>query len=186
MPLTEEQQRTAEDNIRLVYKFYGQYRRKNLKIPDEDLLQVAFVGYLKAVEAHNPTISKLCTAAFTYMRNEVINYVRCGQGFTRPRADWTPRYADAEFYGDFIAGPNSVEVAHDEEHRTLALERLQPAMESLLPHLCETVRLRYFERMTLREIGETLGISKEAVRQRIITAVKHLKKSSHLRELAYV
>jgi RNA polymerase sigma-70 factor (ECF subfamily) len=54
--------------------------------------------------------------------------------------------------------------------------RVQHALEQLRPHDRELLVLRYLEQLSLREIGEVLGISESAARKRHVRALQRLQR----------
>lgn len=84
---------------------------------------------------------------------------------------------DATEIGNFIADPN--DLIGDAEER-IYQEQLHAALEEALGQLTEngekTIRLRFYQNLTLDEVAEKLGVTQERVRQLEQKALRDLRK----------
>ena len=84
-------------------------------------------------------------------------------------------------FGDFVEDVNSPAPA-DEVASTLLQEQLEHALDRLPPREAQILRLRYGLEdgrvYTLEEVGQTIGVTRERVRQLEAQALNRLRQSS--------
>lgn len=162
----------------------------------EDLYQSGYIAMVEAVHYYNPEsgiafstclINRLKTVfaeATGYRtqrgRNEPLN---TAFSLDKPLAD----ESDGSLFGDFIPDPKAAATMLSIEER-LWQEQLQEALEAALASLPEkyadVLRLRYYQGLTLAEVGEIRGTAAERIRQMENKAIRQLQKPSiacHLR-----
>ena len=70
----EQEEQLVETNMPLVVSLVKSFRPPN-STEFEEYLQCGSIGLLKAIRKHNPTIAKLSTIAWYYIRWEIIRYM---------------------------------------------------------------------------------------------------------------
>lgn len=73
-PLTEEQQKLVEDNLRLAFKFAKRYRKPN-GMTEEDWEAECLFGLVNAARLFNAEKSKFSTYAYASMRYGMFEYL---------------------------------------------------------------------------------------------------------------
>lgn len=129
----------------------------------EDVVQEAFIKAYRNLKSFRGDAS-IYTWLYRIAVNTAHNYMR--------RARRT-KEVDFEDVAPVIeaAGPNPAEKAANAELG----EAIDNAIQALPPRQREVFILHYFERMTHREIAETLGVTEGAVKANFFHAVQKLK-----------
>ncbi len=153
-------------------------------VEDADLISYGLVGLIGAIERFEPERGiKFETFAMTRIRGSIIDELRS--------LDWVPRsvrsrareieQAQAKLEHELQRAPTADEGAADPQEALASNEvkdRLTEAIGSLPEREQLVVALYYYENLTLREIGEVLGVTESRVSQLHTKAVMRLK--SHL------
>lgn len=153
----------------------------------EDLVQSGFIAFLYAVERYDPvggakfsTYLCLCLKnAFgeclgirtEKQKNDPINWA---VSLSRPLAD----DKDSGKLFDIVADTDAdipMEAVEDKMWREQLHEAIESSMAALSDDQKETLRLRYYQDMTLQEIADMQGISFERVRQKENKALRILR-----------
>lgn len=162
----------------------------------EDLYQTGYLAMVKAAETYSPAAGGAFSTWFMYHLKtafaEATGY-RTQKGRKDPLNNSlsldTPLTddADSDDLMDVVADPAGLQWQESLEE-SMWRKELQEAMEaasSTVPEQYrEILRLRYWEDMTLEDVGDLHGISKERVRQMENKAIRQLQKPSvacHLR-----
>ena len=187
--LTEDQKRLAEENVRLAYDVVYRYKARNLavrvavdKLGDERAVSEALYGLVKAARGYLPALGfKFSTYAFRVIVREVVGAGRaCGRLTERwlngktERVPFLSQFGPVGLEGDeqeFIPDGRGGDSPYGEDE----LEVLRAAL-GRIPEVERVVLIRrFFSRETLIEIGTSLGVSKEAIRQTQEKALARLR-----------
>lgn len=177
-----------------VFNFYNRNRERCISygVEIEDLQQSSYFAMLAAVEAYDSSKGyKFVTYIDYHLRNELNTLT----GITRQRKnplnncnslDKPVDDESEDTYLDFIEDEESHR-AYEETDRQITLDKLRyvvdEALRSLQPNYADVLKLRYFDRLSLKEIAELKGVSLNAIREREKQAIKKLKASQYMREL---
>lgn len=161
------------------------YRRL---LPEDDLMQVGWLALMRAAELYDPSRGfKWSTYAIVSVRRRIVHeamnqagVVRVpasqgGQGDTgawfeaaaRARASRLKPSSRDGFDSEYSPGnepPSGDDTAADAV-RNVTAEAVRDGLKYLVGRQRVVIRMRYFEHLTLREIGRRLGVSREMVRQ---------------------
>lgn len=134
-------------NMDLAQNLAKKKKRTIPRVYYEDLEAAAYHGLVDAANNYKPEFGEFRTYAPSRICGEINDYLReLGWGSRRNRVEVLP------------LDPNIVKVEKEEVPEVM--ERLPKAARELLT-------LYYGEGLTVREIGERLGISKSSVHQKI-------------------
>lgn len=152
----------------------------------EDLLQVGRMALLDAAKKHDSKLGRLSTYAFHYIRWEANDYARrqrhvvhVSEGAARrgaaPKTVWldAPLPSGKGTLVDMMAAPQAVESQHVVDTGALLgvlPERQQAVMRRLY---CDAPE-------TLEQIGASLGVTKERVRQLKEEALEKMRRAARL------
>lgn len=161
----------------------------------DDLVQSGYPALVKAVETYTPGIGAFFTWFMFYLRNAF----RRATGYRTQRERNEPLNtalsldtplsddADSGSFLDVIADPTGQRWRESLEE-TVWRKQLQEAVETVMekiPEGCrEVLRLRYWEGLTLEEVGNLRGVTKERARQMENKAIRQLRQprnACHLR-----
>ena len=162
----------------------------------EDLYQTGYLAMVKAAETYSPAAGSAFSTWFMYHLKtafaEATGY-RTQKGRKDPLNNSlsldTPLTddADSDDLMDVVADPAGLQWQESLEE-SMWRKELQEAMETALSTLPEQyreiLRLRYWENMTLTEVGDLRGVGYERVRQMENKAIRQLQKpgvACHLR-----
>ena len=163
-PLTKEQQRFAEENHHLVFKFLNER-----ELPESVFYDVVIFGYLKAVQEYCEVESlhrfKFSTLAWKRMRSSLSNYYKY---LSRPKRSAVTVSLDELIGAEDGLCWNDVLSQPDDLMMELETELLLHALATKLPRrdmriILMKVRgermhdIARAERMTFREINRTLS-----------------------------
>lgn len=162
----------------------------------EDLYQSGYLAMVEAVDTYDPvTGASFCTWLMYHLKTvfaEVTGY-RTQKGRQEPLNNYlsldTPLTddADSDDLMDIIADPtgqNGLVSAEESLYREQLQEAIGAALSTVPEQYREILRLRYWENMTLAEVGELRGVGYERVRQMESKAIRQLQKpgvACHLR-----
>ena len=162
-PLTQEQQRFAEKNHRLVYAFLNEK-----ELPESVFYDVVIFGYLKAVQEYCEVLSlhrfKFSTLAWKRMRSSLSNYYKY---LSRPKRNAPDVSIDELISSEDGLRWEDVISCQDEMMLRFETELLLHALASRLPHReMRIIRMKVRgdrmhdiakeERMTFRQINKAL------------------------------
>lgn len=86
----------------------------------------------------------------------------------------TDMESTGKLFGDKASSAEELMV--EREERVEQNKKLRSGMDNLTPEQRKIIKMRFVERMELTEIAEELGITYQAVQQRLKTILKKLKK----------
>ncbi|RME58558.1 MAG: sigma-70 family RNA polymerase sigma factor, partial [Candidatus Dadabacteria bacterium] len=165
-----------EQNMPLVTSIIKKTAKGSSKEFFEDARSAGSEALVKAVDNFNP---KKGTKFSTYATRAILTALARMRG-AEARMSKEHTNADEAFQ---IVGENDQNLAiiSVEEQKRLMIKRMQEAIACLPPRDRRVIRYRFFgvrgqPPLTLREVGEILGISSERVRQIQKNALKQIKK----------
>lgn len=167
----------------LVDKYY-QYKDKDER---DDLCQTGYIGYLKALENYDETkapgniLSQ--TYAAWYIRQEINMYLKSCNKYNTHAKDREGQYLynqiDKETTNQVSLNEQIIEddAANSDLEAYYYKDRLYRALNSLKPIERVVIIELYLKNkdITMSELGETLGVSRQRIHQIKDTAVKKLK-----------
>lgn len=161
----------------------------------EDLCQSGYLAMVAAVDTYDPAAGGAFSTWLMYhLKNafaDAIGY-RTQKGRQEPLNNYlsldTPLTddADSDDLMDVVADPAGLQwqVALEESvWQTELQEAVGAALSTVPEQYREILRLRYWEDMTLENIGKRLGLSKERVRQTVNQAIRRLRRSRKVSQL---
>jgi len=129
----------------------------------EDITQDTFVKLIKNIEKYNVCgKAQFSTYLFTIARNCLINELRKNKQV----------HYDIDSLAEILSAKESTE---EIIIRSMDYEELEKTIAALPPVQQTVIRLRYFEGLSLKEIGERTGVTDKTVKSRIHRAVTGLK-----------
>ena len=142
----------------------------------EDLYQSGYLAMVEAVNTYDPTAGVTFSTWFMYhLKNafaEATGY-RTQKDRQEPLNNYlsldTPLTDDANagVFGDIIPDPRGVaalDAAEEREYHKQLREVLEAALAGIPKKYADVLRMRYYQGMTLAEIGEQLTVAAERVR----------------------
>ena len=161
----------------------------------EDLCQSGYLAMVAAVNTYDPAAGGAFSTWLMYhLRNafaEAFGY-RTQKDRQEPLNNClsldTPLTddADSDDLMDVVADPAGLQwqVALEESvWQTELQEAVGAALSTIPKQYREILRLRYWENMTLEDIGKRLGLSKERARQTLNQAIRRLRRSGKTLQL---
>lgn len=142
-----------KDNINIMNSASTKYQ----SILENDILQSCkLIGLWKAMlfNAKQHITSKFTTLLYNYVSWECQQEIRRNRKYSSRYVDYQDDYIDSKHY-------NTIDIID-------ILDGLKPQEQELLTK-------RYIENMTLVEIGQALGISKDTVRTKIIDILDNVR-----------
>lgn len=155
----------------------------------EDLTQSGYFALVKAVETYEPATGSFISWLAFHLKTtlaEVTGYrTKMGQNeplnnsfsLDKPVDD----ESDGTTFGELVPDPTASDFVLNIEE-SLWRKQLHEAMEAALAGLPEKseeiLRLRYYQGLTLEDIGETRGTTRERIRQIETKALRQLRKPS--------
>lgn len=143
----------------------------------DDLYQSGYLAIVKAVDTYDPAADSAFSTWFMYHLKtafaEITGY-RTQKGRQEPLNNYTSLDtplsddADSDDLMDVVADPAGLrwrESVEESVWQKELQEAVGSAMSNVPEQYREVLRLRYWENMTLEDIGELRGVSKERVRQ---------------------
>jgi len=158
--------------------FAATYARKIVKgkLPDNEVVSAANFGLMKAFEAFDHTRGKRFSSyAKPYIRSEIASLWR-----SKDIVDYHGNFpdTDGENLGLLDNDAGIVQPDVENDSRELVLACLAKAQSSALTAKeLKILRMFYYEDLNLREIGDTLDITRERVRQIHDVAIGKLAKA---------
>lgn len=175
-------------------EFYNKHRDQCCRCGVElgDIDGSLYEVFLSALDAYDPSADTLFTSYFSYpfknMTAELLGY-RTERGRREPlnncdsldRPISTDEGEDSTL-GDFIQDPAAgfEDDVIEGLNREQEAKAVRAAVAALPDPLRQIIEQRYFDDLTLAEIGENMGISAEMVRQYRNKAIKQLRRCRQL------
>lgn len=164
--LTEEQREFAAKNHRLIYSTLNMRRLQDLIRAcggRDEAEGIAVDAYMRAVVTYDPSRAALSTHVYWCIRNALS---ACAD--TRRRKDVRrQRHAADVVYAETertrLAG-------REDRNGEITPEAISAALTQLTPRHREVLTLRYVERLTLRDVGARMGVTKTRVEQLLVPA----------------
>ena len=161
----------------------------------EDLYQTGYLAMVAAVDTYDPAAGGVFSTWLMYhLKNafaEATGY-RTQKGRHEPLNNYlsldTPLTddADSDDLMDVVADPTGLlwrESLEESMWRKQLQEAVGAAMSTVPEQYREILRLRYWENMTLEDVGDLRGISKERVRQMENKGIRILRQSKAASQL---
>lgn len=177
-----------------VFNFYTRNRERCISygVELEDLQQSSYFAMLAAVEAYDSSKDyKFVTYIDFYLRNELNTLT----GITRKKKnplnnckslDKPIDDESEDTYLDFVEDKEAA-AEYERIDKQITLDKLRyvvdEALRSLQSNYAEVLKLRYFDRLSLKQIAELKNVSINAIREREKQAIRKLKKSQYNRVL---
>jgi RNA polymerase sigma factor (sigma-70 family) len=125
------------------------------------------------VDRYKPEVAKLSTFAYLSLRGRILDYLGALPALTPVSLE--------DFFQDFACpGPAPGEELETAKRRHL----MENAFDRLSPCQRQIMRMRYLDEMPIQEIGERLGVHRSNVSAHHSRAVKHLRHSREMKDLA--
>lgn len=188
-PLTDEQQRLFDDHVSNVE--WLAWKRATRWVSYEDQLQNGLVGLLNAARGFEPERGlKFWTYAYILVLGAMIDAEREGAGGViriprsarreRTTEEWShfqsARFGEMERNYREAGGRHPSGLAVDcADESPIDAEALWKAVSGLGKRPALALLMYYRMRMTMREIGENLGLSESRVSQMCSTAMEDLR-----------
>jgi len=177
-----------------------QYQRYIIKVAStltndnyikEELIQVANIGIWKAYTNFNEAEGSLHSYLITYIRGSMLNYLTDSTRTVKPSAKLIHTINRTE--GAELSKTISIDIQVEDgynlsetisiEEEDKELDDQQEAIRTLLRQYLSQLKeryqlilkLRYFEEKTIEEIGQALGISRQAVDLQLASALHQLQ-----------
>jgi len=185
----------SADHIGLVRHYAFRYARKTSH-PADDLVQAGSIGLLIAAKKFDPTFgTKFSTYASWWILNSIHRHIEAevaahkGCSAKDARRHNTPQASilslDYEFEGlhdpntetlhDIVADDSATSV--DDAAAASELRRVLEREMSAFPERTQKImRRRFVDDLTLEEIGDEVGLTRERVRQIVYETLKTLRK----------
>ena len=168
-----EKERLVEENMGFVIAMAKQYANKGVAL--DDLVSEGYIGLIKAAEKYDSSKgAKFTSYAANYVRQSIVHALGIND---------CPLNGSASTRLEGMAG-NEEETDNRAEHVTVmgdiadALNMLNERERTVIAH-CYGVGKPM---MTLAEIGEEMGLSRERVRQIRKKAIRHLRRRNKKQE----
>lgn len=166
----EERNKLVEENINLVYyvvnRYFNNYGDK------EEFISEGSIGLIRAAEKYDKTKKiKFSTFACRCIYNEISRYLYV-QNYDCRRANIDALSIDKKMYDNNETLTFKELLECEEDYSVANVSHILDLIDSFNLKDAKYICIKKAEGYTLGEIGETLGISKEAVRQKICR-VKH-------------
>lgn len=168
--LTEEQKRRADEHIRLAWYFAGKYRRRRQDLTEDEILSACFLGLTHAIKTWRPDGGCSVSAYVGLACRQMIDREQAGKRQLAARGVCLLGGALDDF-----TGQEDEHQGDDREHLAWLLRHTD-----LPERWREVLWWRYFDGMTLNEIAEKIGTTREWVRQLIEKALGRLRQSARL------
>lgn len=177
-----------------VLRFYNRNDERCTRygVEFEDLQQASYFAMLAAVEAYN---SEKGFKFVSYIDYHLKNELNTLTGITRHKKnplnncnslDKPVNDESEDTYLDFIEDEES-QKAYELIDKQITLDKLRyivdEALQSLPPNYADVLILRYFKRLSLKEIAELKNVSLNVIREREKQAIRKLKVSHYIKEL---
>lgn len=145
-----------EDNIKITNKVLSFYKSV---LPDEVLKDCGLKGLWRCLQFHNPDNgNKLTTSLWRFVRWECENEKKKLRTLKSRRRS------------------KSIELFDVEDDTTVSMDIFNDIDSMLDNESSSIIRLRFVEKMTLKEIGVRFGYTKEAARQKLNHALSEVKR----------
>lgn len=199
-PLTEARRRLVEGHMAIVDVVAG--RLPSPAISPEDRRQDGFLGLVEAAARYTPGRgASFGTYAYRRIRGAMLDAERQGEGVAirTPRGRWRrmddeerrrsqpivrldrERMTKPNEVGDVFAYLAEVPEPADDEP-VYDAEMLRLAVERLGGKAAKALRLYYWGGLTMREVGQRLGVTESAISLIHAEAIRHLRASDRVRQ----
>ena len=190
LELWEQVRRLAYKRALRVVRALGDERAADM----DDLMQAGFLAVMDAVEQYDPASG--WTFATVYINRLKTAFAeatgwrtRTGRNDPMRHADSLDRPLDAtdsasDTLGDLVADPlDQYEEVEERIYKDWQRETISGALAKLDSRQAETLRLRYWEQLTLKETGERLGVGGSYARQIEGQALRRLRGFREIRQM---
>jgi len=155
----------VEENIGLVHKWARRYYRYAQTIPTvtyEDIFLEGVYGLLKAIDKYKPQKGSFSTYATIWIKQSIRRFIQKEKAQLKGRGYLPVQDEDDEQM-------TLEDVSPEEPSPSVEMEELERKIQyANIPQRSKDILRMYFlEGLSLREIGEKIGLSKERVRQLI-------------------
>lgn len=155
----------VEENIGLVHKWARRYYRYAQAIPTvtyEDIFLEGVYGLLKAIDKYKPQKGSFSTYATIWIKQSIRRFIQKEKAQVKGRGYLPVQEEDEEqmTLEDVPLEEPSPSVDVEELERKIRYANIPQRSKDIL-------RMYFLEGLSLREIGEKIGLSKERVRQLI-------------------
>ena len=152
----------------------------------DDLVQCGYPAMVAAVDTYDPESGSFSTWLMYHLQTEFAEATgyRTKRGRNEPLNDAfsldKPLGDDGDggLFGDLIPDQRAtatMESIEEREYRKQLHEALEKALSEIPENYSDVLRLRYYQGMTLEDVGKTLGISGEHARQREGEGIRKLR-----------
>lgn len=136
----------------------------------DDLVQKGFIGLIKAIDKFENGVGLFSTYAYSKIEGEIRPKLR--------KADKNSVSLDAvgetgEALIDLLTAPSNA--SGEEVESNIRRYRVRHLVDALQPRFRYVILQRFYHDVSLEKIGDSMGISKEAVRQTQVQALALLK-----------
>lgn len=204
--LTPQQQQLVEANRALAYHaadYFAERCQVIRRLPRDDRIGAALLGLSEAVRRYRPARGKLSTYAMPWMRHALQREAQHAGVVRLPASVFLAgrdlecereRQIDAAWRARSLdAGPDAIGMQDTDLAEWLERTRpcdLEPEVGGWLERSLrllgwrdrELLRLRYWEGMTLRQVGEVLGISDSRAQQLEARILERMRRGWRERE----
>ena len=181
MRLTPEQARLAEDNTELLRWGAVYIRRRWPSVPPDDAESIAAEALVMAAGVYDPARGKFSTCFVVWLRQCLFRWFH----FQRPagyrhrlKGEAPPATLHARPGDDGEGLPEPIDDLPGPEEEADREDELAAILAAIDPLDAELIRGHHLGGLTLRELGDILGIPREAVRMRIYTALGRARKAA--------
>ncbi|QKI80571.1 sigma-70 family RNA polymerase sigma factor [Kroppenstedtia eburnea] len=167
----------VEQHQRLVYFVANQFRQS--KMEWDDLVQIGFIGLIKAVDRYNPGIKKVkfSTFAFHYIRGEILHELRALKRHNPAMEVSVENVVEGGGEDDEIRLMDTLGTDPDEVETTVSNRvALEEGMVDLTCLEQEIIRLQYCKQWTRKEIAELFDVPEKRIRVIEQKAIRKLRR----------
>ena len=160
----DERNKLIEDNLNLVYNIVHKYFDYGNK---EDFISEGYIGLIKAADKYDKAKQiRFSTFACRCIYNEISRYL-CVQNYDCRKANTDTISMDSTIYDNNKKLTFKDLLEYEEDYSVANVNYLLNLIDKLNVKDGKYVCVKKAEGYSLGEIGELLGVSKEAVRQKI-------------------
>ncbi|MFD1394429.1 sigma-70 family RNA polymerase sigma factor [Kroppenstedtia eburnea] len=166
----------VEQHQRLVYFVANQFRQS--KMEWDDLVQIGFIGLIKAVDRYNPGIKKVrfSTFAFHYIRGEILHELRALKRHNPAMEVSVENVVEGGGEDDEIRLMDTLGTDPDEVETTVSNRvALEESMADLTDQEREVISFRFGKQWTQGEIAELFDVPEKRIRVIEQKAIRKLR-----------
>ena len=186
----EDREQFARDNFNLIYAFIDAY---HLRRREDEIIDLLYIAYTKAIDGYDPEKGKFSTIAFEYMRREYLRNYRIEHFSKRnndeykfiPLDSTLTKYGTDTTVAEVIADPN-VNVEEDTLKKLFDEETFINVVEAarfgkvgkknlLSKREKQLFELLYIEKLNQTEAAERMGVSRQFVNAVYIKMIRRLR-----------